>query len=128
MKEAASKALKENKATVPKEWLTSEIVSMIEKRRKLKNGITLEPKRKYRELRNLVIRKSKEAKKKYLGTKCKDIELQMRIFSRYAVYKLVKKFFNDYKPHRGSIEDNNGIIIYVDKHRGNMERVFRVAI
>jgi len=39
MKEAALKILKENKSTVPKkEWLTSEIVSMIEKIRMLKNG------------------------------------------------------------------------------------------
>jgi len=39
--EAASKTLKENKTTVPrKEWITTEIASMIEERRKLKNGTT----------------------------------------------------------------------------------------
>jgi len=45
--------LKENKATAPrKEWITVEIVSMIEERRKLKNETTFEHKLKYREQRN----------------------------------------------------------------------------
>ncbi len=74
MTETASKTLKENKTTVPrKEWITAEILSMIEERRKLKNGTTLESQRKYRELRNLVIRKSKEAKEIFLEEKCKEI-------------------------------------------------------
>jgi len=46
--------------TIPrKEWITTEIASMIEERRKPKNGTTFECQRKYRELRNIVIRKSK---------------------------------------------------------------------
>ncbi|KAF0686720.1 craniofacial development protein 2-like, partial [Aphis craccivora] len=100
MTETASKTLKENKTTVPrKEWITTEIVSMIEERRKLKNGTTLESQRKYRELRNLV---------------------QMRNGSRDAAYKSVKNFFNDYKPKRWAIEDNNGVIIYEDIQKGDI--------
>lgn len=60
---------------------------MIEERRKLKNGTTLEQKQKYRELKNIAVRKSKEAKEKY-----KDIEMQTRTGSRDAAYKSVKKF------------------------------------
>ncbi|KAF0716303.1 craniofacial development protein 2-like, partial [Aphis craccivora] len=78
--EAASKTLKENKTTVPrKEWITTEILSI-----KLKNGTTLESQCKYRELRNLVIRKSKGAKEIFLEEKCKEIEVQMRNGSRDA--------------------------------------------
>ncbi|VVC30385.1 Endonuclease/exonuclease/phosphatase,Reverse transcriptase domain [Cinara cedri] len=119
--EAASKTLKENKTTVPrKKWITTEIASMKEERRKLKNGTTFESQRKYRELRNLVIRKSKEAKETFLKEKCKKIEVQMRNGSRDAAYKSVKNFFNDYKPNRGAIEDNNGVIIYEDIQRGDV--------
>lgn len=88
---------------------------MIGERKKLKNETTLEHKRKYRELINLVIQKSIEAKKK-----CKDIEIQMRTGNRDAMYKSVKKFFNNYKPKRGAIEDNNGVIIYENKHGGHI--------
>lgn len=88
--EAPSKTLKENKTTVPrKEWVTTEIASMIEERRKIKNGTTLESQRKYRELRNLVIRKSKEAQETFIEKKCKEIEVQMRHASRDAAYKSV---------------------------------------
>lgn len=70
--EVASKTLKENNMIVPgKEWITTEIASMIEERRKLRNGTTLEIQRKYRELRNLVIRKSKEARKNLLKKNAK---------------------------------------------------------
>ncbi|KAL4084163.1 hypothetical protein QTP88_027996 [Uroleucon formosanum] len=103
--EAASKTLKENKTTVPrKEWITTEIASMIEERRKLKNRTTFESQRKYRELRNLV----------------RNTKVQMRNGSRDAAYKSIKNFFNDYKPNRGAIEDNNGVIIYEDIQRGDV--------
>jgi hypothetical protein len=93
---------------------------MIEERRKLKNGTTSENQREYRELRNLIIRRSKEAKETFLEEKCKEIEVQMRNGNRDAAYKSVKNFFNDYKPNRGEIEDNNGIIIYEDIQKGEV--------
>jgi len=121
MTEAASKTLKDNKRTVPKkEWITTEIISMIEERRKLKIGTTFESQRKYRELRNLIIRKSKEAKEAFFEEKCKEIEVQMRNGSRDSAYKSVKNFFNDYKTNRGTIEDKNGVIIYEDIQRGDV--------
>lgn len=50
MADVASKALKENKSTVPrKKWLTAKIISMMEETMKLKNGSTLEYKLKYRD-------------------------------------------------------------------------------
>jgi len=66
------------------------------------------------------MRKSKEAKEKYLDKKCKDIEVLTSTDNRDAAYKSIKKFFNDYKQKRGSIDDYNGVIIYKDKHRGNI--------
>jgi len=44
----------------------------------------------------------------------------MRNGSRDTAYKSVKNFFNDYKPKRGAIEDNNGVIIYEDIQRGGI--------
>lgn len=64
-------------------------------------------------------KKSKGAKEK-----CKDIEVQMRTGSRDAEYKSVKFFFNDYKPKRCKIVDYNRLIIYEDKHRGNVWKEF----
>lgn len=54
----------ETKSTLQrKEWITPEIIEIIENRRKHKNLNTVEHQRRYNTLRNLIIRKSKE---KYL--------------------------------------------------------------
>lgn len=66
----------------------------------------------YRALRNLVIRKSKEAKEKYLEENCSDIEILMKTGRREEAYKMVKKFFGQYKPRAGGIEDNNGKMLW----------------
>lgn len=118
-----SEKKKTNKALVPgEEWITAEVGYMIEKWRKFKIGTTLEYKWKYEKLRNFVKRKSKEAKEK-----SKDIKKQMRTDSGDAAYK--SNFFIDYKPKRGALEDNNGVIIYEDKHKGSiMERKSRTVI
>lgn len=72
--------------------------------------------------------KIKRSKGKILRGKCKNIEIQMRTGSMDAAYKSVTKFFADYKSKKGSIEDNNGIIIYEDKQREHMEGLSRSAI
>jgi len=62
----AAKPLGHKNITARKNWITAEIVNMIEVRRKYKNLNSTEGQKMYRALRNLVIRKSKEAKEKYL--------------------------------------------------------------
>lgn len=62
----------------------------------------------YRALKNLVIRKLKEAKEKYLEENFSDIGTFMKTGRREEAYKMVKKFFGQYKPRAGGIEDNNG--------------------
>jgi len=63
-------------------------------------------------LRNLVIRKSKETKEKYLEENCSDIEILMKTGRREEAYKMMKKFFGQYKPRVGGIEDNNGKMLW----------------
>jgi len=85
---------------------------MIEERRKYKNSNTVEYQRRYRTLRNLIIRKSKEAKEKYLEEKCEEIDILMRTGKREAAYKTVKKFFGIRTPKYGAIENKKEEIIY----------------
>lgn len=77
MLDTALEALKYNKATEPrKEWITSEIIIMIDEVRKFKNASTPKHKLKYRELRNLIIRKSKEEMKAYIAYDAYEAEMQ----------------------------------------------------
>jgi len=109
---AATKTLGNSNNTARKEWITMEIVNMIEERRKYKSSSSIDGQEKYRVLRNLIIRKSREAKEKYLEEKCSEIETLMKTGSSDEVYRTVKMFFGQHKPRAGGIEDNNGRMLY----------------
>jgi len=55
-----------------KQWVTQEMVSKIDERRKRKN-VNTEEGRNYRSLRNELKRATKKAKKEYLKNTCKEI-------------------------------------------------------
>jgi hypothetical protein len=79
--------------TARKYWITTEIVNFIEERRKYKCLNYTEGQKRYRALRNLVIRKLREAKEKYREENCSNIETLMKTGRRKEAYKMVKKFF-----------------------------------
>lgn len=89
---------------------------MIEERRKYKNSNTDEYQRKYRTLRNLIMRKSKAAKEKYLERNCEEKDILIRIGKREEAYKAVKRFFGARTSKCGTIENKEGEIIYDQGH------------
>jgi len=112
----AVKTLLHKNIAARKDWITAEIVNLIEERRKYKILNSTEGQERYKALRNLVIRKSKEAKEKYLEENCSDIEILMKTGRREDAYKMVKKFFEQYKPRAGGIEDNNGKMLWKQEY------------
>ncbi|KAE9522192.1 hypothetical protein AGLY_017452 [Aphis glycines] len=115
LKQTITKTLGHKNNTAKRNWITAEVVNLIEERRKYKNLNRTEGQKRYRSLRNLIIRKSKEAKEKYLEVNCRDIESLMKTGRREEAYKMVKKFFGQYKPRAGGIEDNNGKMLWEQK-------------
>ena len=65
-KQELNQDAKENK----KEWMTKEILQMIERRRKAKVG----NKQRYKELHRQIQKKVREAKERWLNEKCDEIE------------------------------------------------------
>jgi len=63
---------------------------MIEERRKYKSLNSTEGQERYRVLRNLIIRKSREAKEKYLEEMYSIIETLMKTGIRDGAYTMVK--------------------------------------
>lgn len=57
-----------------KEWITTKIVNTIEERRKYKSLNSIDGQERDRVLRNLIIKKLREAKEKYLEEMCNKIE------------------------------------------------------
>lgn len=71
--------------------------------------------KRYSVLRNLIIKKSREAKEKYLKKMNSEIETLIKTGSRDETYKMVKKFFGQHEPRTGGVENNNGRMLYVQK-------------
>lgn len=64
-----------------KEWITPEIVYLIGERIKFKHLTSEENQKRYRELRNIIVKKCKDVKEKYLEEKCSEIDAQIKIGS-----------------------------------------------
>jgi len=68
-----------NIIAVKKEWITTKIVNMIEERiRKYKSLNSIDGQESSRVLRNLIIKKLREAKEKYLEEMCSKIEILIK--------------------------------------------------
>jgi len=63
------------------------------RKKEIKEFKNIDEQEKYRVLRNLIIRKSREAKEKYLEEKCSEIETLIRTRSSDEAYRMVKMFF-----------------------------------
>lgn len=100
---SATKTLGNSNNTARKEWITMEIVNMIEERRKYKSSSSIDRQEKYRVLSNLIIRKSRETKGKYLVEKCSEIETLIKTGCSDEAYGMVKMFFGQHKPRSGGI-------------------------
>lgn len=86
---ATTKTLGSSNKAARKEWITTEIVKMIEERRKYKSLNSINGQEKYQVLRNLIVRESRKAKEKYLEEKCSEIETVIRTGSSDEAYRMV---------------------------------------
>lgn len=109
----ATKTLAHNNIAAGKEWIITEIVNMIEERRKYKINIikrkssySIDGKDRYIVLRNLIIKKSREAKEKYLADIVSEIDIFIKAGSIDEECKMVKKFFGHHKLRAVGIEKN----------------------
>ena len=56
-------------------WMTAEILHIMEERRRYKNLHTVEGDKKYKEIKHSIQKLCREAKDKYFNDKCKEIEM-----------------------------------------------------
>uniref|UniRef100_A0A8D8R613 Craniofacial development protein 2 n=1 Tax=Cacopsylla melanoneura TaxID=428564 RepID=A0A8D8R613_9HEMI len=112
IQKAAQETVKREKPTPRKEWITEEILEMIEERRILKNDKTEEGQTKYKALRNRINRESRLAKETFLQEKCKTINQFIHQNKMESAYALAKNFFGEKKMKSNTIEDENGKLLF----------------
>jgi len=93
-----------------KPWITQEMISKMDERRKRKNVNTEEGRKNYRRLRNELKRATDNAKKKYLKNICKEI-MEFQSTGRYDLMYMKTKELG-WKENQGiqniGIEDSQG--------------------
>lgn len=109
---AAEETVKREKPTPRKEWITEEIIEMIQEQRNMKNDITEEGKTKYKALRNRINRESRLAKETFLQEKCKTINQFIHDHKMESAYALAKNFFGEKKMRSNTIEDEYGKLLF----------------
>lgn len=120
---AVAETMTRTKCILPrKEWITPEIIGMIEDRRKYENSNKAEHQQKYRTLKNLITRKSKETKEKYIEIKCKEIDSLIKTGWLEVTNKTVKNVFRTCNPKYGAIENKQGTC------RWKMEGILRGTV
>ncbi|KAL1446687.1 hypothetical protein WDU94_006588 [Cyamophila willieti] len=112
IKKAADETVKREKPNPRKEWITEEILVMIEERRKFKNDRTEDGQTKYKALRNKINRESRLAKESFLQEKCKTINQFIHENKMESAYGLAKNFFGEQKMKSNTIEDENGKLLF----------------
>ena len=119
-------------------WMNSDILDMMEERRKFKNSFTETGKGKYKELKHTIQKQCRLAKDNYYNEKCIELEELDRIHSQ-LVYKKIKEFqprknriLQHIKDKQGeSLQERGEILerwaeyvedLYKDKERGEANR------
>jgi|AKYZ01.1.fsa_nt_gi Reverse transcriptase (RNA-dependent DNA polymerase). len=111
--EVAERTLGRVKPENRKEWVTEEVMQMIEERRKLKNSRLEEDQKNYRTLRNAINRKAREAKERNIVRMCEEVEACMNGGSYEAGYRLIKTYFGDQRRMwNGAIKDESDNFLF----------------
>jgi hypothetical protein len=90
-----------------KEWMTKEILELMEEKRKWKNKCNI----KHNQLKNLIRNKIRAAKEKFLSNQCKEIELYEKKHDLFRLHKKVKEITSKRKNNHGLLKDKYGNIL-----------------
>ncbi|XP_072399046.1 uncharacterized protein [Diabrotica undecimpunctata] len=95
-------------------WMTSEILDLMEERRKHKGR----SKAKYKELQRLIGKKIKEAKTTWLANQCSKIEAYAKQYDSFNMHKKIKEMTNTLRKKKDALlKDANGKIIIEIKEK-----------
>lgn len=99
--------LKTEKTTGKKEWITSEIINLMEKRRSYKG----KNEQQYKETQRILRTKIRKAKEDYYKQKCEEIEELQAKHDSFNIHKKIKELAGTSKQKQLNILYNNGKIV-----------------
>ena len=110
--EAATEILGK-KASKKKPWITNDIFSLCDKRRKLKEKKSKvhEARKEYSKVKKQVKKEMLKAKEKWISDQCEEIEQSLKLNNSKKAYDTVKNLTKPKQAKVSSVKDKNGEII-----------------
>ncbi|XP_050431417.1 uncharacterized protein LOC126839986 [Adelges cooleyi] len=113
-----------------REWITPNILDLIEERRKYKHRADMEGQLKYRNIRNRINRESKKAKEEWLEQQCAEINHLFGTNRLDQAYGTIKSFLKTNKTRNNNIKDKNGKLLLdtrevVNRWREYLEELYQ---
>lgn len=102
-----------------KPYITEQIIELINERRKYENQNNIENKQKYNRIRNVVQRKAKEAKEKWLDNQCSVVEEYLKRGRSDLAFEIVKKLFCTRRINRNAQKSKTGEILITSEQNVN---------
>lgn len=103
---ATEKHLKPEKHVKKKEWMTTEILGLMEERRLAKNNTE-----KYKQIERVINKKIKEAKELWMADKCLEIEELAAKYDSHNMHKKIKEIVGNRKTKmQTTLRDEDGTI------------------
>lgn len=92
------------------DWMTNEILELMNKRRDLKNRNEYE----YKQIHKLITRKIKVAKERWMEERCEEIEELQRKHDEYAIHKKIKEINYKHQKHNNnySLRSSENRVLY----------------
>lgn len=89
------------------EWMTQEIINLMDERRKHKTNPTV-----YKQINKIIRKKCREAKENWMAAKCQEIEQLQVKYDTFNVHKKVKEMTGRHRKRQETVlRDNNNEII-----------------
>ena len=115
--EAAKEVLGKRKAAKKKEWITDEVLQLIEERRKYKNAKTEGGQKCYKRIRNEICRKARKAREGWVKKITEGVQNNLKQGKVEAAYNIVKKHFKERSARCNTIRDKNGNILFENEDK-----------
>ena len=102
-----------------KPWITNEILTLIEERRKFKTRLDVEGQNKYKALKWQIIRKCRIAKEKWIEDRCGSVEAKLKVGKTDEAYTIIKRNFREIAKNGRNIRNSAGNILITESDRAD---------
>jgi maltooligosyltrehalose synthase len=119
LKYRAEEILETREKEARKPWIIEEIIELMNEKRKYKNQNNIENQQNYKCIRNVIQRKAKKSKEKWLDNQCTVVEEYLKRGKSDLAFEIVKKLFCTRRLNGNALRSKTGEILITAEQKVN---------